>query len=50
MIFDMEARTFTSNGKKVTTADKAEIKRLKACGWLEVKQPKLLDVWGRKIG
>ena len=34
----MKARTFTSgNGTRVTTTDKNEIKRMKACGWREVE-------------
>jgi hypothetical protein len=34
----MKEITFISgSGAKVTTADKAEIKRLKACGWKQVK-------------
>ena len=37
----MKARTFISGqGTKITTSDKSEIKRLKACGWKEAKTPK----------
>lgn len=37
----MKARTFISgSGQEVTTSDKAEIKKLKACGWKEVKSQK----------
>lgn len=46
----MEARTFRGYGKEVTTSDKAEIKRMKACGWQEVKQPKQVYAKGLKEG
>ena len=35
------AKTFESgNGTRVTTSDKNEVKRMKACGWKEIKQAK----------
>jgi hypothetical protein len=39
--YTMKARTFVSGaGSKITTSDAKEIKRLKACGWKEIKTPK----------
>ena len=37
----MKTRTFVSgSGAEITTSDKAEIKRMKACGWKEIKKIK----------
>ena len=47
----MKARTFISgSGTKVTTTDKAEIKKLKACGWLEIKPASQIFAKGLKDG
>lgn len=47
----MKTRTFISgSGTKVTTSNKAEIKRLKACGWKEVKQAKQVYAKGLTDG
>lgn len=47
----MKARTFISGtGTKVTTTDKAEIKRLKACGWIEDKAVKQVFAKGLTDG
>jgi hypothetical protein len=44
-------RTFISgSGTKVVTADKAEIKRVKACGWKEVKSPTIFYAKGLMEG
>jgi hypothetical protein len=44
-------RTFVrpSTCELVKTANKAEIKMMKACGWREIKPVKKYDVWGREI-
>lgn len=47
----MKTRTFISgNGKKVTTSNRDEIKKLKACGWKEVKQVKQVYAKGLTDG
>ncbi len=46
----MKTRTFTYGTKKVETSDKNEIKRLKACGWIEVKKINLVFAKGLKNG
>ena len=47
----MKKRSFISgSGTKVTTSDKAEIKKMKACGWKEIKQPKQVFAKGLTDG
>lgn len=47
----MKNRSFISgSGKKVTTSDKAEIKKMKACGWKEIKQTKQVYAKGLTDG
>ena len=46
----MKTRTFTYGVKTVTTSDKNEIKRLKACGWIEAKKVELVFAKGLKNG
>jgi hypothetical protein len=47
----MKARTFISGqGTKITTSDKVEVKRLKACGWKEIKTPKQVYAKGLQDG
>ncbi len=47
----MKARTFVSGqGTKVTTTDKAEIKKMKACGWKEIKSIKQVYAKGLEDG
>lgn len=44
-------RTFIGgSGTKITTSDKAEIKKLKACGWQEVKATKQVYAKGLEDG
>jgi hypothetical protein len=44
-------RTFVSSeGTVIQTADKSEIKRLKACGWLERKSAKQVFAKGLENG
>jgi hypothetical protein len=45
------SKTFISDsGTKITTSDKAEIKRLRACGWQEVKPTKQVYAKGLESG
>lgn len=47
----MKAKTFISGtGTKVTTSDKAEVKKMKACGWKEVKSQKVFYAKGLQDG
>jgi len=47
----MKTRTFESgSGARVTTTDKAEVKRLKSCGWREVKNTKQVFAKGLENG
>jgi len=47
----MTAKTFISgSGKTVTTANKLEIKKLKACGWVEQKPIKQTYAKGLQNG
>jgi hypothetical protein len=47
----MKSKTFIAgSGTKVTTTDKAEIKKLKACGWIEIKPTKQLFAKGLTDG
>jgi hypothetical protein len=47
----MKARTFDSGtGTRTTTTDKAEIKRMKACGWREIKTAKVFYAKGLQDG
>lgn len=44
-------KTFiSSEGTKVTTDNKADIKRMKACGWVEVKTVKQVFAKGLENG
>jgi hypothetical protein len=45
------SKTFISDsGTKITTSDKAEIKRLRACCWKEVKPTKQVYAKGLESG
>ena len=47
----MTAKTFISGtGTAITTANKSEIKKLKACGWLERKPVKKVFAKGLQDG
>lgn len=39
-----------TTGQTVETKDKGEIKRMKTCGWKQIKTPKLTFVKGLKEG
>lgn len=39
-----------STGETIETADKADIKKYKACGWKQIKTPKVYYVNGLKNG
>jgi hypothetical protein len=47
----MKARTFVSgSGTRVATTNNAEIKRMKACGWKEIKSAKQVYAKGLEDG